>query len=87
ISHEANFGEQHPTTAGRYSNLALVLKDLGDYKGSFVLALKAYRIYAGLLGQQHPTTMIIEGNLEVIESEMLEKGWSMEQIEALMVPG
>ena len=34
-SDEKNFGKDHPTTAIRYSNLAAVLQDLGDYEVFF----------------------------------------------------
>ncbi len=63
ISDEKNFGKDHPTTAVRYSNLATVLQDLGDYEGAKDLLEKAYETYKDHLGEQHPNTKIIKNNL------------------------
>jgi hypothetical protein len=40
ISDEKNFGEEHPSTARTYSNLALVLKALGEYEKAKILLQK-----------------------------------------------
>ncbi|HHH54464.1 MAG TPA: tetratricopeptide repeat protein, partial [Bacteroidetes bacterium] len=55
-----------PTTAIRYSNLAGVLKDLGDYEGAKRLYEKAYAILRKQLGEEHPNTKLVKGNLESI---------------------
>jgi tetratricopeptide (TPR) repeat protein len=65
-SAEKNFGAEHPTTAVSYSNLALVLKALGDYAGAKGLLEKAYAILKNWLGDDHPNTKIIRGNLEYL---------------------
>jgi tetratricopeptide (TPR) repeat protein len=41
ISDEKNFGEEHPTTAASYSNLATVLQALGEYEKAKILLQKA----------------------------------------------
>jgi tetratricopeptide (TPR) repeat protein len=53
-SAEQNFGAAHPTTAGRYSNLATVLQALGDYEGALALAAKALAIFQNKLPAGHP---------------------------------
>ena len=57
-SDEQNFGPEHPTTAVRYSNLALVLQDLGDYAGAKELLEKAMRSDEQNFGPEHPTTAV-----------------------------
>lgn len=81
---ETNFGEAHPMNAVRYSNLATVLYNLGDYAKVILLAIKAHRIHAEHLGQDHPNSKIIERVVNGIASEMLKKGWTTEQIKDLM---
>jgi tetratricopeptide (TPR) repeat protein len=66
-SDEKNFGEEHPTTAVRYSNLATVLQDLGDYEGAKKLLEKAYKVYFTQLGDLHPSTKIIKSNLDSVK--------------------
>lgn len=82
-SMEGNFGEDHPNTSYSYSNLATVLQSLGDYEKAFTLSSKAYRSYANQLGEQHPNTKIIKGVENGIVAEMLQNGWTAEQIEKL----
>ncbi|MEM6448520.1 MAG: tetratricopeptide repeat protein, partial [Cyanobacteria bacterium P01_D01_bin.123] len=55
-SDEHNFGSDHPNTARRYSNLAMVLKDLGDYEGAKELLEKATASAEQNFGSDHPTT-------------------------------
>ena len=43
-SAEKNFGPDHPTTAVRYSNLAMVLKGIGDYEPALALSEKSLTI-------------------------------------------
>jgi tetratricopeptide (TPR) repeat protein len=83
-SDEANFGEYHPNTARSYCNLATVYYQIKDYENALIFISKAYRIDEGHLGEQHPNTKVIEGNIDVIASEMLENGWTEEQIKELM---
>jgi tetratricopeptide (TPR) repeat protein len=81
---ETNFGENHPNTASSYSNLATVYYQMKDYESALILISKAHRIYAGHLGEQHPNTKVIEGNIDVIASEMSKNGWMEEQIQELI---
>ena len=69
-SDEKNFGADHPTTAVRYSNLALVLKDLGDYKRALALSEKAVNILTGALPQGHPNIKIVSNIYELIKQQM-----------------
>jgi Flp pilus assembly protein TadD len=84
LSDEAKFGEKHPTTAVSYSNLAIVLQDLQEYERAIVLSYKAYQAYSAHLGTEHPNTKTIEGVLNGIAGEMLEKGWTEEGIRAFL---
>ena len=58
-----NFGEQHPNTAVRYSNLALVLENLGDYEGAKEYLEKALQSNVQNIGEQHPNTALSKLNL------------------------
>lgn len=62
-SDEKSFGEDHPNTTTRYSNLALVLQDLGDYQEARVLLEKAIRSDEKIFGANHPNTAIDYFNL------------------------
>ena len=57
-SAEANFGENHPTTANSYSNLATVLQDLGDLSGAKKLIEKVVISNEANLGKSHSRTAI-----------------------------
>ena len=63
VSAEKNHGEDHPQTAIYYSNLALVLKDLGDYEGAKRLLEKAMHSAERNFGESHPTTAVNYSNL------------------------
>ncbi len=65
-SDEKNFGVDHPTTAVRYSNLALVLKDLGDYSGAKALLEKAIQVFEKSLPDGHPYIQIVQGHLNAV---------------------
>jgi Flp pilus assembly protein TadD len=84
LSDEANFGEKHPSTARCYSNLATVLRALQEYERAIILSYKAYQVYSVHLGTEHPSTKTIEGVLNGIVGEMLEKGWTEEGIRAFL---
>jgi tetratricopeptide (TPR) repeat protein len=62
-SDEKNFGEDHPTTATRYNNLASVLQDLGDYAQAKTLFQKAVASDEKNFGEDHPTTATCYNNL------------------------
>jgi tetratricopeptide (TPR) repeat protein len=61
--HEKNFGEDHPTTAICYNNLALVLQDLGEYAQAKTLFQKAVASDEKNFGEDHPSTAIRYNNL------------------------
>jgi tetratricopeptide (TPR) repeat protein len=84
LSMEKNFGKKHPNTVQSYSNLAMVFQALQEYERAIILSCKAYQVYSAHLGTEHPTTKTIEGALNSIKSEMLEKGWTEEGVRAFL---
>ena len=73
-SAEKNFGPEHPTTAVTYSNLASVLKALGDYKGAKELLEKAVESDEKNFGTEHPNTAVSYSNLAAVLMNMKEFG-------------
>ena len=69
-SAEKNFGPDHPTTAVSYSNLALVLQDLGDYAGAKGLLEKATASAEKNFGPDHPTTAVSYSNLALVLKDL-----------------
>jgi hypothetical protein len=59
----------HPSIATRQSNLAMVLKDLGELEEARDLAKKAYATALSLLGSNHLMTRKFRGNLEGLEGK------------------
>jgi hypothetical protein len=47
-----------------------VLKDLGDLEGAKTLLIRAYEDFKNLLGEDHPNTLTVKSNLEVVELEI-----------------
>ena len=68
LSDIKNFGEEHPTTAIRYSNLATVLQDLGDTQQAKIYLEKALAVFVKNLGEEHPHTKIAKGNLDFLNN-------------------
>jgi tetratricopeptide (TPR) repeat protein len=83
-SDEANFGENHPKTAVRYSNLALVLQDLKLYKEAYMFMFKAHQVMTSTFVEDHPYHQRAIENLNHLAAEMLENGWTEEQIKSLV---
>lgn len=65
-----NFGEEHPTTAIRYSNLATVLKDLRDYPQAKVYLEKSLNSHIKNFGEEHPTTATCYSNLATVLQDL-----------------
>jgi tetratricopeptide (TPR) repeat protein len=65
-SDEKNFGEDHPSTAISYNNLASVLQDLGEYAQAKTLLQKAVASDEKNFGEDHPTTAIHYNNLAIV---------------------
>ena len=65
-SAEKNFGADHPSTAVSYSNLALVLQDLGDYAGAKGLLERAVASAEKNFGADHPTTAVRYFNMATV---------------------
>lgn len=55
------------------NNLALVLKDLGDYQGAKSLLEKAVKLAEQNFGVEHPTTAVRYSNLALVNFELKEK--------------
>ena len=66
---EASFEPGHPSIAGSQSNLALVLKDLGELEEARDLSRKAYRSLHDKLGPNHSSTSRALGNLRSVGGE------------------
>jgi tetratricopeptide (TPR) repeat protein len=61
---EETFGKSHPKVAIRVNNLGNVLQDLGDLEGAKAHFERALQILREFLGDEHPTTKLVRGNLE-----------------------
>lgn len=64
----------HPSIAISQSNLALVLKNLGELEEAKSLLIHSYEAFKNLLGKGHPKTLTVKGNLEGVELEIQNKG-------------
>ena len=53
--------------AVRYSNLALVLRDSGDYQGARELLEKALKVFLHSLGENHPYTTGVQSRLDSLD--------------------
>ena len=65
-------GEDHPSVATSYNNLALLYKDQGRYTEAEPLLKKALEIREQQLGMDHPNTIRLKKNYE----DFLRKGYS-----------
>jgi tetratricopeptide (TPR) repeat protein len=66
---EKSFEPVHPSIARSQSNLALVLKDLGQLEEACDLLRKAYSASLERYGTDHPHTKTFKGNLEGLTGE------------------
>ncbi|GJL49503.1 MAG: hypothetical protein NPIRA01_07300 [Nitrospirales bacterium] len=64
----------HPSIAIRQSNLAMVLKDLGELEEAKTLLIHSYEAFKNLLGKGHSKTLTVKGNLEGVELEIQNMG-------------
>ncbi|HZD67528.1 MAG TPA: tetratricopeptide repeat protein [Actinomycetes bacterium] len=64
--HDAHLGPDHPTTAQRLDNLALVLYDQGDLNHARTLHERALTIHEARLGPDHPDTVRSRERLAVV---------------------
>jgi tetratricopeptide (TPR) repeat protein len=69
-SDQKNFGPDHPRTATRYSNLALMLKAVGDYEEALKLSEKAVQIFTKVLPAGHPTIKTVTENYNAIKNDI-----------------
>ncbi|MBD2594034.1 tetratricopeptide repeat protein [Nostoc spongiaeforme FACHB-130] len=60
------FGEQHPSVATSYNNLAGLYESQGRYSEAEPLYQKALQLYQQLLGEQHPHVAMCYNNLALL---------------------
>ncbi len=84
LSNEANFSINHPTTALSYSNLAFVLSDLKEYERALLFMFKAYKILTNHFESHHSFHQMAINNFEGIAAEMLQNGYTMENLQKLI---
>ena len=77
---EAAFGEQHPATAIRMNNLAMLLKDTNRSEEAETLMRRALEIDEAAFGEQHPATATSLNNL----ANLLHATNRLEEAEPLM---
>ena len=64
---EAAYGPEHPEVATVVNNLGSVLRDLGDLPGARAAFERALAIVRQFLGEDHPYTKTVQGNLEALD--------------------
>ena len=64
------FGEEHPSTASSYNNVASNLNAQGRYEEAEPLFRKAVGLIEKLLGYEHPNSAVMRGNLENFLNKM-----------------
>ncbi len=64
------FEPGHPSIATRQSNLALVLKDLGELEEARDLLEASHASFKRKFGQDHPNTKIVRENLAAVDAEI-----------------
>ena len=64
-THQNILGEEHPSTATSYNNLAALYESMGEYAKALPLHEKALKICQDILGEEHPSTAKSYNNLAV----------------------
>ena len=67
---EKTFGPEHPRVSSSLSNLALLLKDLGDAVGARPLLERALAIAEKTFGPEHPNVAVCLSNLAAVLQEL-----------------
>jgi tetratricopeptide (TPR) repeat protein len=65
-----NLGEEHPSVATSRSNLALVLKDLGELEAARKLLEQALASDLKNLGEEHPSVAASRSNLALVLQDL-----------------
>ena len=63
-------GEDHPSTAQTYHNMANVYQAQGKHELALELFAKALRIYQKMLGEDHPLTQLIGRNIKRVKNRL-----------------
>ncbi len=66
---EKVLGEEHPSTATSYNNLAEVYIGQRKYKLALIYFYKAYKNFLSIFGADHTKTQIVYENLELAYKE------------------
>ncbi len=61
---EKVLGEEHPSTATSYNNLAGLYESMGENKKTEPLYIKALKTSEKILGEKHPNTLNIFNNFD-----------------------
>jgi len=78
-------GEEHPSVATSYNNLALLYKSQGRYQDAEPLYVKALEIAELNLGVDHPRTTTIRENLKSVNQKVFPKGRSLKYLYVLIL--
>ncbi len=63
-------GDKHPDVALSLNNLALLYDNQGRYEAAEPLYLEALKIFERILGADHPSTKVVQGNLEILRKHL-----------------
>ena len=67
---EKALGEDHPSTAITYSNIAGIMSDLGDHDAALEYYKKALSVFKEKLGREHPHTKAVMNSVKKLEENM-----------------
>jgi hypothetical protein len=63
-------GEEHPSTATSYNNLALFYYGQGDFERAYGFMKKAVDVWSKVLPSNHPHLISSKKNLKIIEGRL-----------------
>jgi tetratricopeptide (TPR) repeat protein len=63
-------GEEHPSTAGSYNNLAVFYYGQGDFERAYRFMKKAVDVHSKVLPSNHPSLINAKEGLEMIEGRL-----------------
>ena len=66
----ATLGENHPSTAKSYNNIATLYYEIEKYQKAYDFMGKAIPIMELKLGKNHPDVKVLKDNLEFIKEKM-----------------
>ena len=66
-------GNEHPSTASTYNNIATVYYNQGDYAKALEWLGKASVIFEKVLGKEHPRTASTYNNIAIVKRKIEKK--------------